>query len=81
MSLGEQQRTAIARALVLRPTFLVADEPRGRLYEELSVVVLEAVRQVCTDAGTGALVASHDPLVVAHADRVLRLDDGVLLPG
>jgi putative ABC transport system ATP-binding protein len=81
VSLGEQQRTAIARALVLRPTFLVADEPTGRLDEELSVVVLETVRRVCADARTGALVASHDPLVVAHADRVLRLDDGVLQPG
>jgi putative ABC transport system ATP-binding protein len=80
VSLGEQQRTAIARALVLRPAFLVADEPTGRLDEDLSVHVLGVLRESCAAAGTGALVASHDPLVVAHADRVLRLDDGVLLP-
>ena len=81
VSLGEQQRTAIARALVLRPAFLVADEPTGRLDEELSVHVLGVLREACAEAGTGVLVASHDPLVVAHADRVLRLDDGVLQPG
>ena len=80
VSLGEQQRTAIARALVVRPAFLVADEPTGRLDEELSVHVLGVLRRACGEAGTGALVASHDPLVVEHADRVLRLDDGVLQP-
>ena len=78
MSLGEQQRTAIARALVTRPAFLVADEPTGRLDDELSVQVPGVVRAMCARSGTGALVASHDPLVVAHADRVLRLEDGVL---
>ena len=78
VSLGEQQRTAIARALVVRPAFLVADEPTGRLDEELSVHVLTVLREWCARAGTGALVASHDPLVVAHADRVLRLEDGLL---
>ncbi len=79
VSLGEQQRTAIARALVVRPSFLVADEPTGRLDEDLSVQVLTLMRELCARAGTGALLASHDPLVVAHADRVLRLADGVLV--
>ena len=78
VSLGEQQRTAIARALVVRPAFLVADEPTGRLDEDLSVHVLTVLRESCARAGTGALVASHDPLVMAHADRVLRLEDGRL---
>ncbi|SHH11683.1 ABC transporter ATP-binding protein [Geodermatophilus nigrescens] len=75
VSLGEQQRTALARALVLRPAFLVADEPTGRLDQELSVHVLGVLR-ACADTGTGVLVASHDPLVVAAADRVVRLSDG-----
>jgi putative ABC transport system ATP-binding protein len=78
VSLGEQQRTAIARALVTRPAFLIADEPTGRLDEDLSVQVLTVVRDLCARDGTGALVASHDPLVVTHADRVLRLVDGAL---
>ncbi len=76
VSLGEQQRTALARALVVRPQFLVADEPTGRLDEELSTHVLATLREVCAAAGSGVLVASHDPVVVAAADRVVRLGDG-----
>jgi putative ABC transport system ATP-binding protein len=76
VSLGEQQRTAIARALVVRPRFLVADEPTGRLDEDLSTHVLTTIREVCVETGTGVLVASHDPVVVAASDRVVRLSDG-----
>jgi putative ABC transport system ATP-binding protein len=78
VSLGEQQRTGIARALVVRPRFLVADEPTGRLDEELTGHVLTTIRGVCAAAGTGVLVASHDPAVVAAADRVVRLSDGAV---
>lgn len=76
VSLGEQQRTALARALVVSPAFLVADEPTGRLDEDLSTHVLTTLREVYAAAGTGILVASHDPVVVAAADRVVRLSDG-----
>ena len=76
MSLGEQQRTALARALVARPAFLVADEPTGRLDEELTAHVLATLREHCAGTGCGVLLASHDPLVVASADRVVRLSDG-----
>jgi putative ABC transport system ATP-binding protein len=76
VSLGEQQRTALARALVVRPSFLVADEPTGRLDEELSTLVLSTLRDVYAAEGTGVLVASHDPVVVAAADRVVRMSDG-----
>ena len=78
VSLGEQQRTAIARALVVRPQFLVADEPTGRLDEELSAHVLSTLREVYAAAGTGVLVASHDPVVMAASDRVVRLSDGLV---
>jgi putative ABC transport system ATP-binding protein len=79
VSLGEQQRTAIARALVVRPAFLVADEPTGRLDEDLSTHVLATLRDVYAAAATGVLIASHDPIVVAHADRVVRLSDGLVV--
>jgi putative ABC transport system ATP-binding protein len=79
VSLGEQQRTAIARALVVRPSFLVADEPTGRLDEELSTHVLSTLREAYAAAGTGVLIASHDPVVVAAADRVVRLSDGLVV--
>ena len=78
VSLGEQQRTALARALVVRPAFLVADEPTGRLDEDLSTHVLATLREVYAAAGTGVLIASHDPVVVASADRVVRLGDGLV---
>ncbi len=79
VSLGEQQRTALARALVVRPAFLVADEPTARLDEETSTRVLTTLREEHAAAGTGMLIAGHDPLAVAVADRVVRLSDGVLL--
>jgi putative ABC transport system ATP-binding protein len=79
VSLGEQQRTAIARALVVHPAFLVADEPTGRLDEDLSVHVLATLREVYAAQGTGVLIASHDPVVVASADRVVRLSDGLVV--
>jgi putative ABC transport system ATP-binding protein len=78
VSLGEQQRTALARALVVRPRFLLADEPTGRLDEEMSAHVLSVLRELAAAAGTGVLVASHDPAVRAAADRVVRLSDGVV---
>jgi putative ABC transport system ATP-binding protein len=81
VSLGEQQRTALARALVVRPEFLVADEPTGRLDEELSTHVLTTLREVYAAEGTGVLIASHDPVVVAAADRVVRLSDGRVVDG
>jgi putative ABC transport system ATP-binding protein len=81
VSLGEQQRTALARALVVRPQFLVADEPTGRLDEELSTHVLATLREVYAAGGTGVLIASHDPVVVAAADRVVRLGDGRVVDG
>ena len=80
VSLGEQQRTALARALVVRPAFLVADEPTGRLDEELTTHVLATLRAHCGTTGCGVLLASHDPVVIASADRVVRLHDGLVTP-
>jgi putative ABC transport system ATP-binding protein len=76
VSLGEQQRTVLARALVARPAFLVADEPTGRLDEDLTAHVLTTLRELCTAHETGVIIASHDPVVVASSDRVVRLSDG-----
>ncbi|RZU33922.1 ABC transporter ATP-binding protein [Blastococcus saxobsidens] len=81
VSLGEQQRTALARALVVAPAFLVADEPTGRLDEDLTAHVLGTLREHCAHTGCGVLLASHDPVVIASADRVVRLHDGVVVPG
>ena len=77
-SLGEQQRAALARALVLSPRLAVLDEPTGHQDDDHVAQVLAVVRQ-STAAGTGVLVASHDDRVLEAADRVVRLDRGRLL--
>jgi len=76
-SLGEQQRAALARALVLSPRLAVLDEPTGHQDDDHVAQVLAVVRQ-STAAGTGVLVASHDDRVLEAADRVVHLDRGRL---
>ena len=76
-SLGEQQRTALARALVRRPRLLLADEPTGHQDEGWASGVLAALRTAC-DEGTTVLMATHDTEHLALVDRVLRIADGHL---
>jgi ABC-type lipoprotein export system ATPase subunit len=77
-SLGEQQRTAIARALVLHPRVLVLDEPTGHQDDVHVEQVLAAIRGAAA-TGSAVLVASHDERVLEAADRVVRLADGRLV--
>lgn len=79
VSLGEQQRTALARALVVKPGLLLADEPTGRLDKDLSSRVLTTLDKLCRAHGTAALIASHDPVAVSHAHQIVQLHDGRLL--
>jgi putative ABC transport system ATP-binding protein len=74
-SLGEQQRAAIARALVLAPAVLILDEPTSHLDDRSSARVLHLVR-AAAERGTACLIASHDPAVLDVADRVVGLHDG-----
>jgi ABC-type lipoprotein export system ATPase subunit len=75
LSHGEQQRGALARALVLRPLLLVADEPTSHLDHRATKRVLDVLR-AAADGGTACLLATHDPAVLDVADRVVRLRDG-----
>ena len=74
-SLGEQQRAAVARALVLAPRLLVADEPTAHLDAASTLRVFDAVRRRVID-GMTLLVATHNPEVLEHVDRVVRMRDG-----
>jgi putative ABC transport system ATP-binding protein len=81
LSGGEQQRVALARALAHEPRFVVADEPTGNLDSMTGRAVIDLLRSIAHQANIGFLVATHDMNVVASADRVLRISDGLLVPG
>src|SRR3954468_6833530 len=78
LSGGEQQRVAIARALANRPRILLADEPTGQLDSETGHVIMMLLRDVVRTEGVTAVVATHDPVMLDGADRVLELRDGEL---
>lgn len=78
LSGGEQQRTAVARALSLRPSLIVADEPTGNLDSHSGQRVLELLNQLRREQGGALLLATHDEKIAAGADRVVRLRDGCI---
>ena len=82
LSGGEQQRVAIARALANRPRLLLADEPTGQLDSETGQRIMLLIRTVVRAEGVTAIVATHDPVMLDVADRVIELLDGHLVdPG
>jgi putative ABC transport system ATP-binding protein len=78
LSGGQQQRVAIARALAASPRLLIADEPTGQLDAETGRSVMALLRGVVESEGVTALVSTHDPVMMALADRVIRISDGRL---
>jgi ABC-type lipoprotein export system ATPase subunit len=78
LSGGEQQRLAVARALVNDPPVLLADEPTGNLDAASAGLVLDLLRQAAGD-GRAVVIVTHEPAVTATADRVLHLRDGCLV--
>lgn len=76
---GEQQRTAIARAIVHQPGVLIADEPTGNLDPELSEEIMDLLERVCAQ-GTTVFVATHDhEMVKRRSKRVIQLKDGLIV--
>jgi putative ABC transport system ATP-binding protein len=76
LSGGEQQRVAVARAIVKRPDALLCDEPTGALDYETGKVVLEAIARVNAEMGTTTIIITHNAAIAGMADRVLRLGGG-----
>ena len=76
LSGGEQQRIAIARALITRPAILLADEPTGNLDSENSATVLRMIRQSCRELKQTVLMITHNPEAAQIADRIAYMRDG-----
>jgi putative ABC transport system ATP-binding protein len=80
LSGGQQQRVAIARALAVSPKLLIADEPTGQLDAETGLAVMALLRGVVESEGVTVLLSTHDPVMMALADRILRIHDGQVHP-
>src|SRR6478735_5239591 len=78
LSGGQQQRVGIARALAGSPRILLADEPTGQLDSQTAAAMIDLMASIAHDDGVAVLLSTHDPSIVARADRVLELHDGVL---
>jgi lipoprotein-releasing system ATP-binding protein len=78
LSGGEQQRVAVARALVMRPSILLADEPTGDLDERTADSLHALLREMHQAYGLTSVIATHNPRLAAACDRTLRLESGKL---
>jgi lipoprotein-releasing system ATP-binding protein len=80
LSGGEQQRVAVARALVAGPALLLADEPTGNLDEASAADLQQLLRDMHREQGLTSIVVTHNAAIAAGCDRVLRLEGGHLVP-
>ncbi len=80
LSGGQQQRVGIARAIAPDPRVLIADEPTGQLDSRTAGTIMDLLVDLVHGRGIAAVVATHDPLLVARADRVIELRDGHVVP-
>jgi len=80
LSGGEQQRVAVARALVMRPALLLADEPTGDLDERTADALHDLLREMHREHQLTSIIATHNPRLASACDRVLRMEQGQLHP-
>ncbi|MFQ6033459.1 MAG: ABC transporter ATP-binding protein, partial [Candidatus Bipolaricaulia bacterium] len=79
MSGGQQQRAAVARAIVARPKLVLADEPTANLDSGTGSELVETMRRLNRDHGVTFVFSTHDPLVMERAERLVRLRDGKIV--
>ena len=78
LSGGEQQRVAVARAIVKEPALILADEPTGNHDTATGDQILQLITERCRQGGTSLLMVTHTPLACRYADRILKMVDGVV---
>jgi lipoprotein-releasing system ATP-binding protein len=76
MSGGQQQRVAVARALAMKPTLLLADEPTGNLDTKSADAVFDLLRRVSQEQGTSVLLVTHNPDLAERCDKTIQVVDG-----
>ncbi|MCC6719270.1 MAG: ATP-binding cassette domain-containing protein [Acetobacteraceae bacterium] len=81
LSGGEQQRVALARAFAPRPRLLLADEPTGNLDGATGAAVMELLFELRARHGTTLMLITHDPALAARCGRIIRIGDGLIVPG
>jgi len=79
LSGGQKQRVAIARALAAQPRLLLADEPTAALDSRTGREVVELLQRLARDQGCAVLMVTHDPRILDIADRLVRMEDGLLM--
>ena len=79
LSGGQQQRTSIGRALITRPSIVLADEPTGNLDSKSGKIVIDALKDINEHMGKTIIMVTHDPQMASYCSRLILLKDGVIL--
>ena len=79
LSGGQQQRVAVVRAIANKPVIVLADEPTANLDSKTSAALLDLMKELNEEEHITFLFSTHDPLVMQRAERVIRLDSGLVI--